>query len=89
MTEPHGGDAPNHTTIGRTSGEPQPPATPRWVKVAGIVVGLFVLAVLAKVLLGGGVGGHGPGMHSGLGSLAPPTSASSTALAPARTLPGL
>jgi hypothetical protein len=44
----------------------RPPATPRWVKIAAGVVGVLVLAVVATVLLGGGVGDHGPGMHGGL-----------------------
>lgn len=68
--------------------EPQPPATRRWVKITGAVVALIVLAVLAKVLFGGGVSGHGPGMHSGLSSRSTPTSAD-LALAPVPSLPGL
>ena len=31
-----------------------PPATPRWVKIAAMVVGLVVLAVVLKVAVGGG-----------------------------------
>jgi hypothetical protein len=46
----------------------EPPATPRWVKVFGIVAAVVIL-VVAFVLL---TGGHGPGRH-GIGSDAPPT----------------
>jgi hypothetical protein len=34
-------------------------ATPRWVKVSGII-GAFVLALFVVLLL---IGGHGPGRH--------------------------
>ena len=49
---------PHPTTIA-------PPPRPRWVKVAGIVFGLLVLAFLVMNLtgLGPGAGGHGPGRH--------------------------
>ena len=43
----------------------RPPATPTWVKALGLVLALMVVLVLAKVLLGGGLAGHGPGMHGG------------------------
>ena len=43
----------------------QPPATSAWVKALGVAVAVLVLLVLAKVLLGGGLEGHGPGMHGG------------------------
>lgn len=43
----------------------RPPATPTWVKALGIALAVIVLLVLAKVLLGGGLAGHGPGMHGG------------------------
>lgn len=49
---------------------PEPPATPRWVKITGAVIALVVVAVLVKVVFGGGVS-HGPGMHSGLGTSTP------------------
>lgn len=65
--------------------QPQPPATPRWVKIAGVVLALIVVAVLVKVLFGGGVGGHGPGMHGSLGTPASTTVLGATTLA----LPGL
>lgn len=44
---------------------------PRWVKISGLVV--LLVAVLAVVLLVlGGPGGHGPGLHSlATGSSAP------------------
>jgi hypothetical protein len=47
---------------------PKPPATPRWVKITGVVLALIVVAVVVKLAFGGGVGGHGPGMHGGMGS---------------------
>jgi hypothetical protein len=47
-----------------------PPRMPRWVKVAGIVVG--VLLVVFIVLQLAGVGGqHGPGRHTLGGSASP------------------
>lgn len=69
MTEPQSHDPGPAEPLGGQAG---PPATPRWVKIAGAVVALAVLAVLAKVLLGGGAGGHGPSMHGGLGGTAAP-----------------
>jgi hypothetical protein len=40
-----------------------PPVTPRWVKVAGIIV--IVLVLLAVVVLVTGIGGeHGPSRHT-------------------------
>ncbi len=44
-----------------------PPPRPRWVKVAGIVVGLLVLMFVVMNLAGVGpsAGGHGPGRHMG------------------------
>lgn len=88
MTEPRSIDSNEPDVTAASAGHSQPPATPRWVKITGVVIAVFVLAVLAKVLFGGGVGGHGPGMHGGLGSLAPPAS-SSAALAPVQAWPGL
>lgn len=44
---------------------PRPPATPAWVKALGVALAVLVLLVLAKALLGGGLAGHGPGMHGG------------------------
>ncbi len=41
-------------------------STPRWVKVFGIIV--LVVALLFVVLLLAG-GGHGPGRHTGSGSV--------------------
>ncbi len=55
-----------------TTTEPHPtttarPPRPRWVKVAGLVVGLLVLAFVIMNLtgVGPGAGGHGPGRHMG------------------------
>jgi hypothetical protein len=84
MAEPQGMGS-RHPDVSVPSAGPPMPATPRWVKVTGIVTVLLVLALLATALVGGG---HGPGQHGGLGSLAPPP-ASSTAPQPARATPGL
>ncbi len=45
----------------------QPPARPRWVKVALIIGALAVLFIILSLLgvLPGGPGGHGPGRHTG------------------------
>lgn len=89
MTEPQSIDSNEPDVTATSAGHSQPPATPRWVKITGVVIAVFVLAVLAKVLFGGvGVGEHGPGRHGGLGSLTPPAS-SSAALAPVQARPGL
>lgn len=88
MTKPQSIDSNEPDVTATSAGHSQPPATPRWVKITGVVIAVFVLAVLAKVLFGGGVGGHGPGRHGGLGSLTPPAS-SSAALAPVQAWPGL
>ena len=75
----------NSVRTGQGGTEPpasEPPATPRWVKVTGIVAVLIVLAALVKVLFGGGVGGHGPEMHGGLGGT-PAGVSDSAAAAPA------
>lgn len=55
MTEP----SPDPAT------EPSPPAMPAWVKALGVALAVLVLLGLAAALLGGGPGGHGPGMHRG------------------------
>ncbi len=88
MSEPQSIDSNQPAVTATSAGHSQPPATPRWVKITGVVIAAFVLAVFATVLSGGGVGGHGPGMHGGLGSLTPPAS-SSEALAPVQAWPGL
>ncbi|MEX2290565.1 MAG: hypothetical protein WD794_09600 [Mycobacteriales bacterium] len=88
MTEPQSIDSNGADAAATSAGQAQPPATPRWVKITGVVLALFVLAVLAKVLIGGGVGGHGPGMHGAFGGLAPPAS-SGAALATVQAWPGL
>ena len=48
---------------------PAPPGMPRWVKVAAVVVGLLILAVLILQLTGL-AGEHGPRMHSSAGQSA-------------------
>ena len=86
MTDPQSAPTADDATGPAASQQARPPATPRWVKMSGVVLALIVLAVLVKVLVGGGVGGHGPGRHSGLG--APGVTASaSTVLATAPALP--
>lgn len=63
---------------GAADGADQPPGTPRWVKVAGLVA--FAVVVLFVVLRLTGLGGdHGPARHlspgalpfSGVGAAAP------------------
>jgi hypothetical protein len=55
-------DTGDDTDAGR--GPTSTTGTPRWMKVIGI--GIIVLVVLVVILLltGGGLGGHGPGMHT-------------------------
>jgi hypothetical protein len=88
MTDPQSVNSSKPNVAPTPADQPQPPATPRWVKIAGAVVAVLVLAVVAKVLFGGGVGGHGPGMHGGFGSSTPPASFSE-ARAALQALPGL
>ena len=47
---------------GRDDGE-SPPATPRWVKLFGIVALAVVALVVVVIAVGGG--NHGPGRHLG------------------------
>lgn len=60
MTEPGNDTAPAQDVPAA-----RPPAAPTWVKALGIVLALIVLLVLAKALFGGGLAGHGPGIHGG------------------------
>lgn len=62
MVDPQGPDASNSTDAARE--REQTTTTPRWMNVIGI--GLIALVVLIVILLltGGGLGGHGPGMHT-------------------------
>lgn len=46
-----------------------PPRMPRWVKVAAVVVGLLVLALVVKFVVDGGAG-HGPSRHGVVSGLA-------------------
>jgi hypothetical protein len=48
-------------TNGRPTGN-QPPGTPRWVKVFGIVILILILLVAIAFITGLG-GEHGPGRH--------------------------
>ena len=46
--------------------QPRYPGVPRWAKVQGVLLFLFLLIILAMVapmLLGLEIGGHGPAMH--------------------------
>ncbi len=57
----------------RRSTTQAPHQRPRWVKVsmiiAAVVGALLVLMVILQLLgIGGGMGGHGPGRHLGLGA---------------------
>ena len=46
------------------------PATPRWVKILGIVA--LVVIVLVLIIVGLGIGGeHGPGRHNPSGAIEP------------------
>lgn len=86
MTDPQSTPSTDDLIGPAPSEQGRPPATPRWVKISGAVLVLIVLAALVKVLVGGGVGGHGPGLHSGLGALSTAPSASA-AFAPALARP--
>ncbi len=46
---------------------PAYPGTPRWVKLSGIVVGVLILLVIIVILVGDGLGRHGPGRHMSSG----------------------
>jgi hypothetical protein len=39
-------------------------STPRWMTVIGITVIVLVVLVVIFLLTGGGLGGHGPGLHT-------------------------
>lgn len=50
------------------AGRPRPPdrdphTTPRWVKVSGIIAIVLALLVAIVLVIGGGLGGHGPERH--------------------------
>lgn len=62
---------PEADSLSQDIDAPKPPATPRWVKVTGVVLALIVVAVVVKLAFGGGVGGHGPDRHGGMGSTSP------------------
>ena len=42
--------------------ETEPPGVPRWVKIAGLLAAIVLLALVVVMLLSGG--DHGPGRHS-------------------------
>jgi hypothetical protein len=44
----------------RRSTDAKPPATPRWVKVSGLIAAVVVVAIVILALAGGQ---HGPGRH--------------------------
>ena len=66
---------------------PHYPGAPRWVKVAGIVVGVLVLLAVIMVLAGGGR--HGPFRHMSSGDADGGTPPSSLAEHPAPSGDGL
>ncbi len=67
---------PTGASPGEDAHQGSPPRMPRWVKMAGIIVGVLILVFLVLQLTGV-AGQHGPGRHfSGLG----PQSASSSAM---------
>lgn len=60
---------PNSNSEPNGEREATPPGVPRWVKVsAAVVVVLVAVLVLAMALAGGE---HGPGLHTGVGIVAP------------------
>ncbi|MEO3809193.1 hypothetical protein ABGB17_09360 [Sphaerisporangium sp. B11E5] len=50
---------------------------PRWVKVTGVVVAVAVVLAVAMMLTGG-LGGHGPSRHGGMGATPPVTAQAHT-----------
>lgn len=54
-------DTGDDTDAGRG---PASTTTPRWMKVIGIGIIVLVVVVVILLLTGGGLGGHGPGMHT-------------------------
>jgi hypothetical protein len=61
-------DPPPHSEPGDDTdvgvGHPPTTSTPRWMKVIGISIIALVVLVVILLLTGGGLGGHGPGMHT-------------------------
>ena len=59
-------DPPPYSDAGDDNLEPDvsTTTTPRWMKVVGISVTVVVVLVVILLLTGGGLGGHGPGMHT-------------------------
>jgi hypothetical protein len=59
---------PPHSETGDDTDAGRDPAsttsTPRWMKVIGISLIALVVLVVILLLTGGGLGGHGPGMHT-------------------------
>lgn len=67
MTEP---TVPVELDAGAEQPQAQPPGMPTWMKAVVALGVLAVIAVIAVMVLGGG--GHGPGMHGGLGGVPGP-----------------
>lgn len=69
MTKPR---RPTGTTGGPDADQPtaggEPPRMPRWVKAFAAVAVLLVLLLALKAAFDGG--GHGPGLHGGMGPTA-------------------
>ncbi len=62
---------PSHRDTGGAADRESPPRAPRWVLVLGVIAAVLVLLVLVVGLVGGGLGGHGPGRHTGDGGPSP------------------
>ena len=52
------------------------PATPRWVKIVGVIALVLLVVVVVALVAGGGE--HGPGRHSGSGDGGAQTAPSGT-----------
>jgi hypothetical protein len=62
----HMPDSPPYSGTPEDSGSPlerPTPGMPRWVKVSLIVALVLAVLVVVVLLVGGGVGDHGPGRH--------------------------
>lgn len=70
------------TQNGSTEDPPQPPGTPRWVRITLIVVAVFVLALVVKLVVDGGGSGHGPSRHGATGAPLLPAMAAGISSAP-------
>ncbi|MDS1272358.1 hypothetical protein RIF23_18890 [Lipingzhangella sp. LS1_29] len=44
-------------------------ATPRWVRVSGVILGVLILLAVLVLVSSGGLGQHGPARHTSQGAL--------------------